>query len=233
MKSLAFLIVLMLSLEASSQSTINVDDSSKFTNSIMYFNSGSGIPYVMSKYARIVEGSIFIPEKLSPAYIFLRGNQKAISPISARLNIIENTLNYFDEIKGIELSAIVAISEARFKDSITGQTRIYTQSIPGCTVARPGWHEVMETGKLNLYRQINKTIIETKQYGSATAEQKVETSYSYFIKSESACKSVKKIAELTDLLIQSDPGFKDKIPKRKLSDKKEEDWIEIAKLYNQ
>jgi hypothetical protein len=113
----------MLSLEASAQSTINVDDSSKFTNSIMYFNSGTGIPYVLSKYARIVEGSVFIPEKLSPALIFLGGNQKAINNVKARLNIIENTLNYFDEIKGIELSAIVAISEVRFKDSVSGQTR--------------------------------------------------------------------------------------------------------------
>ena len=70
MKAVLLLIFISLDLTTSAQRTINVDDSSKFTNSILYFNSGSGIPFVMSKYAKIVDGSVFVPESLSPAQIY-------------------------------------------------------------------------------------------------------------------------------------------------------------------
>jgi hypothetical protein len=43
---------------------------------------------------------------------------------------------------------------------------------------------------------------------------------------------VKKITELTDLILKSDPGFTAQLPQRKLSDKKEEDWIEVVRTYN-
>ena len=232
MKALAFLIVFTVSIRTSAQHTINVDDTSKFTNSIMYFNSGSGIPFVLTKYAKIVEGSVFIPEYLSPAQIYIKGKEKALNNILARLNIIDNQLNYFDEIKKIELTAIDPISEVRFKDSSTGIVRIFTQSIPDCAGGRPGWYELLEAGKLGLYRQIIKSISETKPYGSATTEQRVETTYTYWIHVGNACRPLKKISELTDLILQSDPGFKSKLPQRKMSDKKEEDWIEVAKIYN-
>ena len=232
MKTVLLLIFFSAGLFASAQRTINVDDSSKFTNSILYFNSGSGIPYVLSKYAKIVEGSVFIPESLSPAQIYIKGIDKALNNVLARLNIVDNQLNYFDEVKGIELTAVDPISEVRFKDSVSGEIRIFTRSIANCAHTRPGWYEMLESGKLSLYRQVIKKITETKPYGSATSEQRVETFFSYWIQAGEDCRAVKKISELANYIVEVDPELKSKLPQRKLYDKKEEDWIELAKLYN-
>ena len=90
---------------------------------------------------------------------------------------------------------------------------------------------MLESGKLNLYRQVIKKITETKPYGSATTEQRVETYFSYWIQVGKMQSSQKNIRAFK-LFVQSDPALKGKLPERKLSDKKEEDWIEIAKLYN-
>ena len=231
MKRLLFSACLLFTGALTAQ-TINVDDTSKFTNSIVYLNASNGVPFVTAKYARIVEGSAFVPEVLSPAQIYLKGNGKAMGNIQARLNILERDLNYFDEKKNMEMVASNDISEVRFKDPVTNVIRIFTKSIPGCTTASQGWHEVLETGKLTLYKEIVKTIAENKPYGSATTEQTILTKYNYWVMTGNACRPVKKISELTALLLQSDPGFNAKLPQRKLSDKNEQDWMEVVRLYN-
>ena len=232
MRTLLAISLTLFVISATAQQTINVDDTAKFTNSIVYLNSSNGVPFVMAKYARIVEGSIFIPETLTPAQIFLKGNAKAFNNVSARLNIIDNQLNYYDEKRGMELSASNNISEVRFKDPVTHQVRIFFKSIPNCPDASQGWHEMLESGKLNLYRHVVKMISENKPYGSATTEQTVITNYNYWIQTGNACRPVKKISELTELLVQYDPAFKSKMPQRKLSDKKEEDWLEVVRTFN-
>lgn len=233
MRGLLTTIAIAASAAVHAQPTINVDDSSKFTNAIVYLNSVNGVPFVTAKYARVVEGSVFIPETLSPAQIFIKGNSRSLTNVSARINVIDNQLNYFDEKKGIELSTTSPILEVRFKDPVTSQVRIYMQGIPDCPGSAPGWHELLEKGKLNLYRQILKSINETKPYGSATAEQTVITIYNYWIQTGTeACRPVKKISELIDLLSQADPAFRSKLPQKKFSEKKEEDWTEVVRLYN-
>lgn len=232
MRNILFVTSLVVALNASAQTTINVDDTSKFTNSIVYLNSANGVPFVMAKYARVVEGSAFIPETLSPAQIFMKGNAKAMGNVSARLNIIDRDLNFYDEKKNMEMVAANDITEVRFKDPLTNNIRIYTKSIPNCIGANPGWHEVLETGKLTLYKEIVKTISENKPYGSATTEQTILTTYRYWVQTGDACRQVKKISELTDLILKSDPGFTSQLPQRKLSDKKEEDWMEVVRTYN-
>ena len=218
--------------KASAQPTIYVDDSTKFTNTIIHLNAGVAIPCVNAKYARVVDGSVFIPETLSPAQIFVRGNARAFDNVPARINVMDNQLNYLDEKKGVELTTTSQIQEVRFRDAATGQVRVYTQSIPDCPGTAPGWHELLEKGKLNLYRQIVKSISETKPYGGATTEQTVLTSYNYWIQTGNACRPVKKIAELIELISKYDPEFPGKLPQRRFSEKKEEDWTEVVKLFN-
>jgi hypothetical protein len=162
----------------------------------------------------------------------MKGNAKAMGNVSARLNIMDRDLNFYDDKKNMEMVASNDITEVRFKDPLTNNIRIYTKSIPNCVGANPGWHEVLETGKLTLYKEIIKTITENKPYGSATTEQTILTTYRYWVQTGDACRQVKKITELTDLILKSDPGFNAQLPQRKLSDKKEEDWIEVVRTYN-
>ena len=228
-----FIILAVASLgKVYAQPTIYVDDSTKFTNTIIPLNAGGGIPFVNAKYVRIVQGSIFIPETLSPAQIYIKGNSRAFDNVPARINVMDNQLNFLDEKKGIELTTTSSIQEVRFRDASTGQIRIYTQSIPDCPGTAPGWHELLEKGKLNLYRQIVKSISETKPYGGATTEQTVLTSYNYWIQTGNACRPVKKISELIEIISRSDPDFPGKLPQRRFSEKKEEDWAEVVRTYN-
>lgn len=232
MRNIIFASCILMAMGANAQTTINVDDSSKFTNAIVYLNSANGVPFVLAKYARVVEGSAFVPETLSPAQIFMKGNAKAMGNVSARLNIIDKDLNFYDDKKNMEMVAANDITEVRFKDPLTNTIRIYTKSIPDCIGANPGWHEVLETGKLTLYKEIIKTISENKPYGSATTEQTILTTYRYWVQTGDACRQVKKISELTDLILKSDPGFRSQLPERKLSDKNEADWMEVVRTYN-
>jgi hypothetical protein len=56
MRNILLLAAMTMAITANAQTTINVDDTSKFTNAIVYLNSANGVPFVMAKYAKVVEG---------------------------------------------------------------------------------------------------------------------------------------------------------------------------------
>jgi hypothetical protein len=198
-------------------------------NNTTFFNTVDGIPVLNPKYTRIVEGSLYEPANFTKALVFVKNNKRAF-PVEARIDVMEERLHYLDEKKR-EKYADSPIEEVQFFEA-EKNIGIYSFGIPGCGAAFKGWYEVLERGKISLHRKIIKNVSEVKPYGSATTEQKVITSYAYWMSDGTNCKQVKKISDLQAELIQKNPAMQQKIPQRKLSDKKAEDWAELVKIYN-
>ena len=213
----------------SAQQTINVDDPNN--KGQVNLNGINGEPVTMVKYTRVVEGSIFIPADFTNSTILIKNNKRVINNVKARINIIDHSLHYLDD-KGNEFFTRLPIEEIFFTNPATGEAHIYTQTPDLCTGNKPAWYEVLEKGRIILYSEINKTITETQPYGSATTEQKVATSYKYWMQSGTECRQVNKLNDFINELKKMNPAFGQAVAGQKYSDKKIEDWISVARKFN-
>jgi hypothetical protein len=91
---------------------------------------------------------------------------------------------------------------------------------------------VLEKGNIVLFREIIKTVSENKPYGSATTEQKVATSYKYWMQDITGCIQVNKINDFITELKKINGAFEPAVAGQKYSDRKVEDWITVARKYN-
>lgn len=228
MKCFTAVFFLALCIQVHGQTTINVDDTTMRNNST-FFNTVDGIPVLNPKYTRIVEGSLYEPANFTKAVVFLKNGKRGLG-VEARINVMDERLHYLDE-KGKEKYVDSKIEEIQFFEN-DRQVSAFSFGIPGCPTAPPGCYEILEKGKANLHRKVSKQIMENKPYGSATTEQKVVTTYNYWVSNGSGCKQVKKIGDLQAELVQANPAMKQNLPQRKLSEKKVEDWAELVKIYN-
>jgi hypothetical protein len=228
MKYLMLIALLLLTNALCAQQTINVDDPNNRSQvNLMGIN---GEPVTMSKYVRITEGSIFIPAEFTNSTILIRNNKRPINNVKAKINVVEHSLHYLDE-RGNEMMTRMPIEEIFFVDATTGQSQIFSQ-FPDSCISKQGWYEIMEKGPLTLYREIIKTVTENKPYGSATTEQKVNTTYKYQMRAGTVCKQVVKINDFINELTLLNPAFGKTVAGQKFTDKKSEDWITIARIFN-
>lgn len=229
MKYWMIITAVILNSPASAQQTINVDDPNN--RNLVNLSGINGEPFNMVRYLRIVEGSIFIPPDFTNSTILIKDNKRPINNVKARLNIVDHTLHYLDE-KGNELFTRLPVEEIFFADPVTGDAHIFSQTFESCTNHKPGWYEVLEKGNVVLFREIIKTVSENKPYGSATTEQKVVTTYKYWMQDRTGCIQVNKIYDLINELKKLNASFEPVGAGHKYSDKKVEDWITVARLYN-
>jgi hypothetical protein len=124
------------------------------------------------------------------------------------------------------------VEEIFFKDPVTGNSNVFSQTFESCTHQKPGWYEVLEKGNIVLFREIIKTVSENKPYGSATTEQKVATSYKYWMQDITGCIQVNKINDFITELKKINGAFEPAVAGQKYSDRKVEDWITVARKYN-
>lgn len=230
MRQFIFVILLLMGSLVRSQN-INVDDPRTVSSVQVFLQTIQGVPYSPTKYYRIKEGSIFIPENFTHSVIYFANQKKYFSKVLSRINIIENQLHYLND-KGDELITNTSVEEIYFIDSATQQTTVLVYQLPNCKNPKRHWYEVLEKGKVSLYREIDKYVSETKVYGSATLEATVQTTYYYWLVSGNSCKMMRSIDELINELDALNPGFKPQISKTRLSNKKVEDWTSIVRSFN-
>lgn len=211
--------------------SINVDDPRTVSSTQVFVNNIMGVPYQPVKYYRFTEGSMYVPENFSPSVLFFRDGKNKYAKIMARLNIVENQIHFLNE-KGKEMISNIPVEEIYFTDTLTNTTKIYVHNIPFHQNNKEPWYEVLEKGKVSLYREIDKYISETKVYGQATLEYKVVTSYVYWLVMDNSAKKMRHINELTALLNSLNPAFKAPSGSQKWSDKKNEDWVKLVEIFN-
>jgi hypothetical protein len=213
---------------AHAQTKIDVNDTI-MRNNITYNTRYGGIPVINPKYFKVVEGSVFFPENFTTALLFTADSKRPYV-VDARINVLDERLHYLDE-KNREMQSESPIEEVHFiENNIT--IAVFRIGMLDCSEKASGCFEVMEKGKATLYRKLIKKIEEFKPYGSATVEQKVLTSYQYWIQAGNACQAVKNLQELQSILLQADPAFRQKIPPGKLSDKDPQSWTTLVSSFN-
>lgn len=230
MKKFLCCILLVYFCESHAQS-INVDDPRTVSSMQVNLNTIRGVPYQPVKYYRFTEGSMYVPENFSPSVLFFRDGKNKYAKILARLNIVENQIHYLDE-KGKEMITNIPVEEIFFTDTLTNKTNIYVHDIPYHQNNKKPWYEVLEKGKVSLYREIDKYLSETKVYGQATLEYKVITSYQYWLVTDNSAKKLRNINELKDILNKLNPSFSTLSGSQKWSDKKNEDWVKLVEMFN-
>lgn len=222
---------LFLTANGYSQTVIDVGKTSSGGNASNLIYAVGGVPMNNAKYVSIVEGSPFFNETFTDGKIVLSGG-KIYTNIKLRLDMMENTVQYISP-EGEELIATTPIKTVFLRDSATQKENQFDHSGQMMTLSnvKTGWYQLLDTGKLKLYKRHDKTIRENKPYGSATTEQYITTSYSYYILLNAVFTPVKKIKALPDMLQDKKSELLEYINSNNLTGKSDMDYIAVVQYY--
>jgi len=223
----------LICLATTSQTTVDVDkESSVAGGALKYVYTVAGTPFVNAKFAKVVEGSPFFNEQIMRGAIIL-SEGKEYRNILLRLNLLESQVNYIDE-KQIEMIATTPVSEVVLWDTINNNyfRFVFSNYIETTDKPEKYFYELLQAGKVELYKQYKKDMLESKPYGSATVEQSIKTESRYFVLISGKWVRIKKIKELTDLLIDKKNEIQKFVEDKKLTKDSEASFEAIIAYYN-
>jgi hypothetical protein len=189
-----------IAVNTNSQRVIDVDKETGNASVFNYVYTVAGTPFVNAKFSRVVEGSPFFNEQMMKGAIIL-SEGKEYRNIMVRINLLESQVNYIGE-KQIELVASTPIREVVLWDTINNKDYRFISSTYIEAVEKPekGFYELLQAGKAELYKLHKKQLLESRPYGSATIEQRIQTDITYFVLKDKQWSRVKKLRDLTALL---------------------------------
>jgi hypothetical protein len=220
-------------LTATSQTTVDVDKERSVGGGVLkYVYTVAGSPFVTAKFAKVVEGSPFFDEQMMRGAIIL-SEGKEYRNILVRLNLLESQVNYIDE-KQIEMIATTPIREVVLWDTINNDHHRFVFSDYIETTDKPDkdFYELLQAGKVELYKRYKKKMLESKPYGSATVEQSIKTELQYFVLVSGKWVRIKKIKELTDSLTGKKNEIQKFVEDKKLTKDSEANFETIIAYYN-
>jgi hypothetical protein len=231
MQILFFLFILLSSINTFSQRVVDVSKNNSAATSGLFYAVG-GEPMNNAKYVAIVEGSAFYNEAFLNGKIILSGG-KVYDSLSLRLDLIDNTLHYIDR-DGEELVATTPVKSVCFKDIISKtETQFdYADFIKTSSKIETGWYQLLDTGKVTLYKRYFKSIKENRPYGSATIEQTISTSNYYYVLINSVFTPLKKIKQLPEMLQDKKAELMNYINSKNLTGKSDKEYLELVTYYN-
>jgi hypothetical protein len=225
------IIVCLLYLTTTAQKTINVDSSYSLPTKANAFFMSDGQPYVNVKFTRIVQGSPFFIERWNKGYISTREGNK-LRDITLRLNLVDQQLHYLKD--GVEYVTEQPLHEVLIDDEQTGKLYVFRSGFPAVQYAtNKTLYQALAEGEVLLLKHIRKIITESTPFGSATTQQTIRNSETYYISKKGAMIKVKR--DKTDLL-NALGGKREKleafIEQYKIGFKTEEDLIKVVNYYN-
>lgn len=215
-----------------SQRVIDVDKESGNASVFNYVYTVAGTPFVNAKFSRVVEGSPFFNEQMMKGAIIL-SEGKEYRNIMVRINLLETQVNYIGE-KQIELVASTPIREVVLWDTINNKDYRFISSTYIEAVEKPekGFYELLQAGKAELYKLHKKQLLESKPYGSATIEQRIQTDVTYFVLKDKQWRRVKKLKDLTALLNDKTKDITKFISDNKINGDNEANFESVIAHYN-
>ena len=234
MRSLLFFCCLsLLWINGLSQRTIDVDKDPNANGGILQnaYTVG-GKPFVTAKFSKLIEGSPFFNEQMMRGTIIL-SEGKEHKDLSVRLNLLESEVNYLGN-KQIEMITTLPVKEVVLSDTIQkiDHRFIFSEFIEIYDKPEKDFYELLETGKAELYKQHKKKLLESKPYGSATIEQKIQTEIRYFILVNGQWIRIKKMKDLTTAFYKKNKEIAKFITERKISEKSESNFEAVTAYYN-
>jgi hypothetical protein len=208
----------------------NIVNSPSTANS-RYFNNAD-LPVIQDKYPKFANGTPYFLEDWVSGDILLVTGEK-YENVKMRLDLVENSLQYIGP-DGRELVLASPVKSITLRDSTNGKEYKFAHSsyLTGTTNADPGWYQVLASGTATLYKHIQKTIVEPKNYSSGMTEPSVNTQEDYFIYNDWTLSRFKKIKEIPVLLKDKTDELNQYITTKKLSGRSEKDYITLVEYYN-
>lgn len=230
LKQIQLLLFLFSALTGSAQRVVDVNKENANTLTLVY--AVGGVPFSNAKYIRIVEGSPYYNPDWMRGSVMLKDSNEYIN-ILLRLDLIENTVEYIDKT-GAQMLATTPIRQLRLVDSSTGKSVCFVHSsYIASTNIEPGWFQLLVSGKVSLFKKHVKEVLESKPYGSATIEQRINTVAHYFLLSGNTFTLFKKIKDVPALLADKKSELHSRITANKLSGKTDGDFSDLILYYNQ
>jgi hypothetical protein len=213
------------------QKTINVDSSYSLPTKANAFFLSDGQPYVNVKFARVVKGSPFFIERWNKGYVFTREGHK-LRDITLRLNLAEQQLHYLKD--GIEYVTDQPLTEVLIDDEQTGKLYVFRS---GFTEVHHGtnksFYQALAEGEVLLLKQIRKIITESTPFGSATTQQVIKNSETFYIWKKGAMIKIKNDKkDMITALNDQKEKLETFIEQNKISFRSEEDMIKVVNYYN-
>ena len=224
-----FFLLILCSTIVFAQRIIDVD---KLEGSALnYFRSVNGEPTMYTKFVRLVEGTPYFSDKWMKGNVFIEDNE--YRNFYLRVNVLETTLEFMDR-KGEQMTCTMPIKEVLLKDSLSGTNYRFFHSsfLPENSDIRQSWLLELATGTAKLYKLEKKQINEIRPYGSATTEQHILSSYSYFVLFNNELRRIKKFSDVTELLSNKKEALDVFIKSNRLNIKSEKDLMRLIEYYN-
>lgn len=218
---------------AGSQTTVvDVNNEKPGSGGVRYLNSVGGTPFVNSKFVKVVEGSPFFNEQMMRGAIIL-SKGKEYKNILVRLNLLDLQVNYMDE-KQVEMVASTPVSEVVLWDTVNNYHHrfIFSRYIETTDKPEEDFYELLHSGKVQLYKQYKKRLMETMPYGSATYEQSIKTDIRYYILAAGRWIKIRKMKDLTDQLTDKKNEIQNYVSEKKLTKDSQENYEAIVAFYN-
>jgi len=216
-----------------SQRTIDVDKDPNANGGILQnVYTVGGKPFVTAKFSKVIEGTPFFNEQMMRGTI-ISSDEKEHKNLSVRLNLLESQVNYLGD-KQIEMIATSIVKEVVLLDTIEKIDHhfIFAEFIDIYDKPEKDFYEVLETGMAGLYKQYKKKLLESKPYGSATIEQKIQTEIRYFILVNGQWIRVKKMKDLTTAFYKKNKEITKFITEKKISENSESNFEAVTAYYN-
>jgi len=198
MKALIVPVLLFFVTTVSAQRTTDI--SSKDPDLLKDFFVVGGEPFVNTKFTKLVSGTPFFKDDwMSAVVIFPDNRQQKDLPV--KINLHTNEVHYID-LHGAERVAMNTLKEIVLTDSLRGTNFrfVHSSGMPKAVGLREGWYLWLHSGDASLYKVFNKTITETKPYGSSYTEQSMKTTESYLVHYNNALIEIKKIKDAPAVL---------------------------------
>ena len=170
-------LALGLCISAEAQKVVDVNNNECVTASM--YNSVGGVPYINTKFTRLVEGSPFFSEKWQNGKITM-SNGTVYENIPLRLDLYNNELQYKDS-NDQEMITTGPVKEVLIDNNTGRHLFVRLPYALNDQTHKPHWYELVFDGKFTLYKDYRKDLVESKPYGSATYEQQIKTTELFYM----------------------------------------------------
>jgi hypothetical protein len=234
MKPFLLAIGCLAALYSPAQRVIDVEKNDVSGTSNTFFMVVGGQPFVNAKFAKLVEGTPYFSEEWMRGNIIMEGGKQYIN-VELKLDLLDHELHYKDA-NGNEMIANSIPQKIVMFDTVAQRIynfAYYTSLPPSDADKQKGWYLLLgEGGNAAIYKQIIKTMNESKPYGSATVEQSIKTSTRYFVLYKGVLSQVKKIKDIPDILTDKKKELLQFLSTHKLSEKNDSDFEELLQYYS-
>lgn len=181
------------------QQVVDISKQDVQVGSNMFFAVG-GEPFVNVKFVNLVEGTPYFTEDWLKAVVIDKADHQ-YKDVSIKIDLVDNNVHYLNQQQK-EIVVSTPVKEIILTNAAGDNFRFVHASSFEKSVNAPkeGWYLWLYTGKASLYKTFIKTVFETKPYGSATIEQRIQTAEKYLVLYNNAFFEVKKIKDVPSIL---------------------------------